>query len=187
MKRLGASYRKTPVQKDANPDFYELSQRNPLPMVEFHRSIAPTPPTAAFARPSLAQAQGFPQATAPSNINLGGHHLNMSPYSQMPGGMPGGGSSLFRNDVTRNAAQSSLGDLGRISQLQRDNEGLQRRIAEIEMEHRMNREIIMQQMGVASAQGFMNSSDEMLLRAYNVGQAQLSLGSSHPPASLDDD
>ena len=223
MKRLGASYRKTPVQKDSSPDFFELSKRNPLPGVEFHRSIAPPLPTSSFTRPSMAQAQVYPQAVAqaqvyphaaaPSNVNLGGHRLDMSPYSQsqMPRGMPGGGSlgggggsgsinlseqvsSLFRNDVARSStAQSSLGDLGRISQLQRDNEDLKRRIAEMEVEHRMKREIIMQQMGAsgsvaAAAPGYMNPRDEMLLRAYNnVGQAQPSSGSSHPSASLDDD
>lgn len=222
MKRLGASYRKTPVQKDASPDFFELSKRNPLPGVEFHRSIAPPLPTSSFTRPSMAQAQVYPQAVAqaqvyphaaaPSNVNLGGHRLDMSPYSQrISGGMSGGGSlggggrsgsinlseqvsSLFRNDVARSStAQSSLGDLGRISQLQRDNEDLKRRIAEMEVEHRMKREIIMQQMGAsgsvaAAAPGFMNPRDEMLLRAYNVGQAQPSSGSSsHPSSSLDDD
>ena len=212
MKRLGASYRKTPVQKDASPDFFELSKRNPLPGVEFHRSIAPPLPTSSFTRPSMAQAQVYPQAAAPSNVNLGGHRLDMSPYSQrISGGMSGGGSlgggrgsgsinlseqvsSLFRNDVARSStAQSSLGDLGRISQLQRDNEDLKRRIAEMEVEHRMKREIIMQQMGAsgsvaAAAPGFMNPRDEMLLRAYNVGQAQPSSGSSsHPSSSLDDD
>ena len=160
----------------------------------------------------MAQAQVYPQAAAPSNVNLGGHRLDMSPYSQrISGGMSGGGSlggggrsgsinlseqvsSLFRNDVARSStAQSSLGDLGRISQLQRDNEDLKRRIAEMEVEHRMKREIIMQQMGAsgsvaAAAPGFMNPRDEMLLRAYNVGQAQPSSGSSsHPSSSLDDD
>ena len=128
MKRLSNCHRKTPVHKeDKYPDFYELAKTNPLPDVPLTRGgqVGGVGASMAMMNPTLAALGGG------AGFSQGLQGL----FGQNPlGGAASGNnlmSQLLANPTSGFQAQAGP-DVSRLTQLQRDNEELRRRIFDLE-------------------------------------------------------
>lgn len=156
MKRLGTMHRKTPIHKeDKCPDFYDLSKTSPLPEITYQRfgqAVAAHPPPFTARHPAMSHV--YPQAV-PSSSNFGssmnGSRSSVHPFSsyqQQIGGMPSTASYSYlggqvghikEENVAASAAATSASpgnNDDRLAQLQRDNDDLKRRIADMEARQR---------------------------------------------------
>lgn len=154
MKRLGTMHRKTPIHKeDKCPDFYDLSKTSPLPEITYQRfgqAVAAHPPPFTARHPAMSHV--YPQAV-PSSSNFGssmnGSRSSMNPFSsyhQQIGGMPstasylGGQVGHIKEENVAASAAATTASPGnnddRLAQLQRDNDDLKRRIADMEARQR---------------------------------------------------
>ena len=154
MKRLGTMHRKTPIHKeDKCPDFYDLSKTSPLPEITYQRfgqAVAAHPPPFTARHPAMSHV--YPQAV-PSSSNFGssmnGSRSSWDPFSsyhQQIGGMPstasylGGQVGHIKEENVAASAAATTASPGnnddRLAQLQRDNDDLKRRIADMEARQR---------------------------------------------------
>lgn len=154
MKRLGTMHRKTPIHKeDKCPDFYDLSKTSPLPEITYQRfgqAVAAHPPPFTARHPAMSHV--YPQAV-PSSSNFGSSMNGsrshpFSSYQQQIGGMPSTASYSYlggqvghikEENVAASAAATSASpgnNDDRLAQLQRDNDDLKRRIADMEARQR---------------------------------------------------